>query len=331
MLSVGHRTGLLDAMAGLPASTSGEVADAAGLNERYVREWLGAMVTGRIVHYDADARTYLLPPEHAALLTRGAALGNIASFAQYVPLMGTVEDDVIECFRNGGGVPYSRFARFHEVMAEDSSETVVPHLIDTILPLAPGLVERLGKGIDVLDAGCGRGLVLMLLAKEFPASRFTGYDLSEEVIAWARAEAERRNLDNLSLEVRDLSDFDHTADPDSFDFVSTFDAIHDQARPLAVLTGIRRTLRPGGTYLMQDIHASSELHENLDHAAAPVLYTISTMHCMTVSLAQGGEGLGTMWGRQKARELLEAAGFAEVEIHQLEHDFQNDYYIIEGP
>jgi len=179
MLSVGHRTGLLDAMAGLPASTSTEVADAAGLNERYVREWLGAMVTGRIVHYDADARTYLLPPEHAALLTRGAALGNIASFAQYVPLMGTVEDDVIECFRNGGGVPYSRFARFHEVMAEDSSETVVPHLIDTILPLAPGLVERLGKGIDVLDAGCGRGLVLMLLAKEFPASRFTGYDLSE--------------------------------------------------------------------------------------------------------------------------------------------------------
>ena len=330
MLSIGHRTGLLDTIAALPPSTSVEIAVAANLDERYVREWLGALVTGRIVEYDPAASTYRLPPEHAALLTRDGAIGNIAAFAQYVPLMGVVEDDIVDCFRDGGGVPYERFGRFHEVMAEDSGQTVLPCLIDSILPLAPGLVERLRAGIDVLDAGCGRGLALMQMAEEFPASRFTGYDLSDEATAWGRAEAERRGIDNISFEARDLSDFDRTAEPEAFDFVSTFDAVHDQAQPLAVLIGIRRTLRPGGTYLMQDIHASSQLHENLDHPAGPMLYAISTMHCMTVSLAQGGEGLGTMWGREKARELLDAAGFGVVEIHRLEHDFQNDYYVVNG-
>ncbi len=330
MLSIGHRTGLLDIMGVREPSTSSEIADAAGLDERYVREWLGALVTGRVVDYDPEAGTYTLPPEHAALLTRDGALGNVAAFTQYVPMMGIVEDDIIDCFHNGGGVPYERFGRFHEVMAEDSGQTVLPCLIDSILPLAPGLVGRLRDGIDVLDAGCGRGLALMTMAEEFPESRFTGYDLSEDAIGWAKTEAARRELDNISFEARDLSDFDQSADPEAFDFVTTFDAVHDQARPLALLGGIRRTLRPGGTYLMQDIHASSELQENLDHPAGPMLYAISTMHCMTVSLAQGGEGLGTMWGRQKARELLDAAGFGDVEIHRLEHDFQNDYYVIGG-
>jgi len=328
MLSVGHRTGLFDTMGALPASSSDEIATAAGLNERYVREWLGAMVTGGIVIYDAAARTYLLPAEHAAHLTRGGAGGNAAVFAQYVPLMGTVEDDIVECFREGGGVPYTKFARFHEVMAEDSGETILPCLIDTILPLAPGLAERLRDGIDVLDVGCGRGLALMVMAEAFPASRFVGYDLSEEAGEWARAEAARRGLENVSFEARDLSDFDDSAAHEAFDLVTTFDAIHDQAKPLAVLSGIRKTLRPSGVYLMQDIHGSSELHENLEHPAAPFLYAISTMHCMTVSLAQGGDGLGTMWGRQKARELLEAAGFGEVTIHRLDHDAHNDYYVI---
>jgi 2-polyprenyl-3-methyl-5-hydroxy-6-metoxy-1,4-benzoquinol methylase len=328
MLSIGHRTGLLDTIAGLPPSTSAEIADAAGLDERYVREWLGALVTGRIVEYDPAAGVYSLPPEHAALLTRDGALGNVAAFTQYVPMMGIVEDDIVDCFHNGGGVPYERFGRFHEVMAEDSGQTVLPCLVDSILPLAPGLVERLRAGIDVLDAGCGRGMALMQMAEEFPASRFTGYDLSEEAAAWARAEAERRGLANVTFEARDLSDFDERADQEAFDLVTTFDAVHDQARPGALLAGIRRTLRPGGTYLMQDIHASSKLHENLDHPAGPMLYAISTMHCMTVSLAQGGEGLGTMWGREKALEMLEAAGFGNVEIHRLDHDFQNDYYVI---
>ena len=123
MLSVGHRTGLFDAMAGMAPTTSAEIAKKAGLQERYVREWLGAMTVSRIVDHDGKAGTYALPLEHAALITRGAPNGNLAVFAQYIPLLGTVEDDVVRCFREGGGVPYERFGRFHEVMAEDSGQT----------------------------------------------------------------------------------------------------------------------------------------------------------------------------------------------------------------
>jgi len=113
----------------------------------------------------------------------------------------------------------------------------------------------------------------------------------------------------------------------SYDLVTTFDAVHDQADPAAVLGGISNALRPDGVYLMVDIAASSHVHNNADHSIGPLLYTISTMHCMTVSLAQDGEGLGTMWGEEKARRMLGEAGFTRVEVERLPHDFQNNYFI----
>ena len=310
-----------------PPLTSAALAQRAGLVERYVREWLGALVVARVVEFDPEGETYQLPPEHAALLTdRGAA--NLAVFAQYIPLLGTVEDEIVRCFHEGGGVPYARYGRFHEVMAEDSGQTVLPALFDHILPLAPGLTGRLESGIAVLDVGCGRGRALMLMAERYPKSRFTGYDLSADAVAWARERARQLGLDNVSFEARDLTDFDRSAEAAAFDFVTTFDAVHDQARPLSVLQGIFRTLRPGGVYLMQDIHASSHVNHNCEHPLGTLLYTISCMHCMSVSLAQGGEGLGAMWGREQAEELLRRSGFRSISVHQLAHDVQNDYYVM---
>lgn len=326
MVSIGHRTGLFDTMAGMEPATSQEIAAEAGLDERYVREWLSSLAVGRFVEMDEEGR-FRLPVEHAAFLTRDAAPDNFAVFAQYIAVLGAVEDDIVTCFREGGGVPYEKFPRFHEVMAEDSAQTVLSSLEEHILPLVPELPGRLEEGIRWLDAGCGRGRALLQLAERYPESRFVGYDLSEEAIAYARRKAERRGLDNVRFEVRDLSDFDRTAEPDAYDVVSTFDAVHDQARPAALLAGIARTLRPDGVYLMQDIRASSDVRGNMDHPLGPVLYAVSTMHCMTVSLAQGGEGLGTMWGQEKARRYLADVGFGDVQIHQLDHDIQNDYYV----
>ncbi len=328
MISVGHRTGLFDTMSKLTASTSEQIAESAGLNERYVREWLGALTTGRIVEYDPITKTYSLPPEHSAYLTREAGVDNVGVFAQYIPLFGTVEDKIIECFKNGGGVPYSEFGRFHDVMAEDSGQSVVSSLIDLILPTIPGIVEKLEKGIDVLDLGCGRGRALNLMARVFPNSRFVGYDLSEDAIAYAKNEAKQNKLNNVRFEVVDLTYFNEFASEKSYDFVTTFDAVHDQARPDNLLKGILKTLKDNGTYLMQDISASAEHHKNIEHPVGPLLYTVSTMHCMTVSLAQGGMGLGTMWGREKALEMLDETGFKNIEIKNFEHDFQNDWYII---
>ncbi|UCH40014.1 MAG: class I SAM-dependent methyltransferase [Gammaproteobacteria bacterium] len=328
MLSIGHRTGLFDAMLGQAPMSSGEVAHRAGLNERYVREWLNGLVVGEIVEYDAASRTYWLPGEHANWLTRESEDGNIAVFMQYIPMMGTVEDELVTCFEQGGGVPYEKYDRFHEVMAEDSGQTVLSSLQQHILPLVPGLPGRLEQGIDVLDVGCGRGRAMNLLAKLYPNSRFTGIDLSAEAIEYATAEAARMGLDNVEFIARDVSELDSEAGAAQFDWITTFDAVHDQARPANVLKGICRALKDDGYYLMQDIHASSEVQNNMDHPIGPLLYTLSTTHCMTVSLAQDGEGLGTMWGREKAGQMLAEAGFSQVAIHRLDHDFQNDYYVI---
>ncbi len=328
MTSVGHRTGLLDALGETGDATSQELADAAGLDERYVREWLGAMTTGGIVEVDPETSRYSLPAEHAAWLTRAASPDNLAVTAQWIPTLSTVEDDIVECFEKGGGVPYERFSRFHEVMAEESNQTVLSVLFTHILPLVPGMTERLQEGASLLDLGCGRGRALVMLAERFPSSAFQGYDLSADAIAYATAQAAERGLENVSFEVRDLSTFDVDAEPEAFAYVATFDAVHDQARPLAMLKGIRRTLQAGGTYLMQDIQGSSHHHENIEHPGAPLLYMISCMHCMTVSLAQGGDGLGAMWGEQKARELLADAGFTSVDVHLLEHDPFNAYFVV---
>ncbi|MEN8174864.1 MAG: class I SAM-dependent methyltransferase [Pseudomonadota bacterium] len=328
MASIGHRTGLFDVMSGLPPSTPADIARHAGLNERYVREWLGAMVTSGLVEDDPVAGSFRLPAEHAASLTREAAADNVAVFAQYIGLLGGVEDDIVACFRDGGGVPYAKYPRFHEVMAEDSGQSVLSSLQSHIVPLVPGLADRLVQGIRVLDLGCGRGRIMNRLAELYPASRFKGLDLSTEAIDYARAEAAARGLGNASFEVTDLSDFDTRAEPEAYDFITTFDAVHDQARPLNLLKGIARALKPDGYYLMQDIKGSSHVHNNLGHPIGTLLYTISCMHCMTVSLAQGGEGLGAMWGEEKAREYLDRAGFSSVETNELAHDIQNNWYVV---
>ena len=325
MTSIGHRTGLFDTLAQLPPASSEAIAARAGLNERYVREWLGAMVTAGFVAYDRADRHYTLPAAHAAWLTRDASPDNVAVFAQYIPLLGQVEDDILDCFHNGGGVPYERFTRFHEVMAEDSGQTVVSALFEHILPLVDGLEAQLRQGIDVLDVGCGRGRALLLLAERFPNSRFTGYDFSEEAIDWANRQAQRQGLGNVRFQVKDAAQMD---DHQAFDWITTFDAVHDQKAPASVLSGIHRALRDPGVYLMQDIKSSSHLHNNLEHPIGPLLYTLSTMHCMTVSLAQGGAGLGTVWGRELALQMLHEAGFARVDVEELDHDFQNYFYIV---
>jgi 2-polyprenyl-3-methyl-5-hydroxy-6-metoxy-1,4-benzoquinol methylase len=328
MTSIGHRTGLFDAMRDQPPMTSQALASKAGLNERYVREWLGAMVTAGVVEVDPEELTFRLPAEHAAFSTRVAGADNMAVFTQYIAVLGGVEDAIVECFKRGGGVPYDRFPRFHDVMAEDSGQSVVSSLESHILPLVPGLADELTRGVRVLDVGCGRGRIMIRLAESFPESHFVGMDLSEEAIQGARDEASSRRLENVDFIALDLSDFHETAEPESFDFITSFDAVHDQARPLNLLKGIHRALKGDGVYLMQDIKGSSHVYNNLDHPIGTFLYTVSCMHCMTVSLAQEGEGLGAMWGEETTREYVERAGFRSIETHELEHDIQNNWYVI---
>jgi ubiquinone/menaquinone biosynthesis C-methylase UbiE len=271
MLSVGHQTGLFDALAGLPPSTSAEVAAAAGLHERYVREWLGAMVTGGIVDYDPDRATYALPPEHAPALTRAGGPRNLCVAARATSLLATVEEAVVRCFRAGGGVPYAAYDGFTRLIAEHSARVFDAALIQRALPAAPGLVARLEAGIDVADVGCGSGRAVTLMARAFPASRFVGYDVAEDAIVAARAEADGWGLANARFELADAAALALT---EAVDVVTAFDAIHDQADPAGVLAAIARALRPGGTFLMVEVAGASALHENLGDPLAPSKYAL---------------------------------------------------------
>lgn len=324
MLSIGHRAGLFDVMAGLDWAACRQIADEAGLVERYVREWLGAMTTGGIVEYDATRGAFCLPPAHAACLTRGARPHNLAAAAQWIPLLGSVEDRVLDCFEHGGGVPYGAYERFHNVMAELSDRTVVAALHESILPLVPGAPAALARGIDVLDVGCGSGRAVNELAAAHPRSRFTGYDLSVHAIAMARAEARERGLANAAFEVRDAADL---RERDAFDLVTAFDTVHDMARPSDALAAVARALRPDGYFLMQDVAGTSHVDRDRAFALAPLLYAVSCLHCTTVSLANGGAGLGAMWGKETACRMLEAAGLSTVEVRPLPHDPINLYFV----
>jgi SAM-dependent methyltransferase len=325
MVSIGHRTGLFDAMATVPPATSSEIADRAGLNERYVREWLAAMTTGRIVAHDPREMTFTLPAELAAHLTRAAGAGNFAAGFQLLGALAAVEDRVVDCFWRGGGVPSSEFSRFQAICAELSWPALDAGLLQSVLPLVPGLSQRLHMGIDVAEVGCGWGHALNLMAESFPASRFVGWDASDEALAAGQAEAERKELRNVRFERRDATSPEVT---ESFDFIMTLDALHDQARPDLVLRGIAGAMRPEGTYLCVEIGASSTLADNLGLPWAAGMYAVSCMHCLPVSLASGGAGLGAMWGDQLACRLLAEAGFLVRDVKRLPSDPLNNYYIV---
>jgi 2-polyprenyl-3-methyl-5-hydroxy-6-metoxy-1,4-benzoquinol methylase len=323
MLSIGHRAKLFDLMSTLPPSSIKEIAEKSKLNERYVKEWLGAMVTGKIIDYDSEDNTFTLAKEKAQYLTREDSIYNFAASMQWIPVLAQVEDEILECFSKGGGVPYSSYHRFHEVMAEESYQTVVTGLIEHILPLAPNLINKLEKGIKVLDIGCGMGKAVNMMAKHFPNSTFYGYDLSVQAIEVAKKEATKIGNPNTFFQVQDILNLNII---EKFDFVTAFDAIHDQPKPDEVLRNIYKSLNNGGMFLMQDILASTPLKDNVEHPLGPFLYTISCLHCVSVSLSQNGAGLGAMWGKEKAVEMLKEAGFSNVEVKTLPHDFQNYYY-----
>ena len=324
LVSIGHQTKLFDILASLPPATSAQVADAAGLDERYVREWLGGVAAGRVVDYDPQTQTYSLPAHRAAVLTRAAGPDNLARVAQFIPLLSEVEQKVIECFRHGGGLSYAEYPRFHTLMAEQSGEVFEAALVDVVLPMAGGLPDRLRAGADVADFGCGSGHAVNVMAAAFPHSRFTGIDFSEEGLAAGAAEARKRGLTNANFQAADVAAFDAV---EAFDVITAFDAIHDQAHPAQVLANIQRALRPGGVFLMVDIKSPSRLEGNIGMPFAPYLYTVSTMHCMSVSLGLDGAGLGTCWGSELATAMLGDAGFGDVEVRQIESDPINYYYV----
>lgn len=310
LIEVGYQLGLFEASKTGPA-TSEELSERAGLKERYVREWLGAMATGGVYSYDAGTRRYTLPEEHAMLLT-GSGAHNASPMSRMLNHFGTHLPKLIACFREGGGIPYAAYRPVFTQCMDDAWRRIYDQLLITgFIATIDGVSEALRRGIRVLDVGCGTGHAMNLLAREYPESRFQGYDIAEDAIESARAEAEQMGLSNVHFEVADVASF--PSEP-KYDLITAFDAIHDQKSPDSVLRSVHQALAPGGVFLMIEFKFSSRVEENMKNPFAPLYYGISLMHCMPVSLALGGKGLGTVWGEQTAREYLAEAGFKTVRM-----------------
>jgi SAM-dependent methyltransferase len=325
LIGIGHRTGLFEAAARGPA-TSAELAERAGLHERYVREWLGAMVTGGIMDYDPTDGRHTLPHAHAALLT-GATARNIGPAASSLRTLGSVLPQVERCFTDGGGVPIAEYAA---VSAGGLGETwryiYDEHLVDGFLGPVPGLIDRLRAGVRVLDLGCGTGHAVNIMAREFPRSTFDGLDIATDAISDAEAERTALGLPNAAFAVADAASL---APDKPYHVITAFDAIHDQAAPDVVLRRVRDALAPGGVFVMIDTKFATRLEDNIGNPYAPLSYGISLLFCVPTSIATGGRGLGAMWGQEQAREMLADAGFTDVQVFDTPRP-QNCMYVCQA-
>ncbi len=310
LIDIGYQTGLFEAAKQGPA-TSEELSERAGLRERYVREWLGGMTTGGVFTYDPSSKQYALPEDHAALLT-GNSAQNLAPYGPMIDHFGKHLPKIMSCFRQGGGVAYSAFRpEFTQCMDDMWRRIYDAQLIQGFIGQVDGLAAKLRDGIRVLDIGCGTGHAINILAREFPKSQFVGYDFADDAIQMASIEAKEMGLTNARFDVVDVAEMTSDA---KFDLITAFDAIHDQRSPDKVLRCVNTALAPGGIFLMVEFKFSSNLEDNLANPFSAMYYGISLMHCMTVSLALGGPGLGAVWGEQTARRMLKEAGFNEITV-----------------
>ena len=304
---IGDRLGLFAALADHGPATSAELAGRAGIAERYAREWLSALSAGGYLAYDPASGRFTLPPAHALVRRQfGGALQELAAMVRML-------DPVTAAFRTGAGVaPEAYHDDLWDGLERVSAAFFYDRtLVEQWLPALPAIRATLERGAAVADVGCGRGRALIALARAFPASRFVGYDAFAPTIARATASAQAaRVADRVRFEHRDGAD---GLPAGAYDLITTFDVVHDAARPLDLLRAIRRGLRDDGTYLCLEVASSARLEENVGPVPA-FFYGCSIFYCMSHSLAQGGPGLGTCGLPEPAlRALCLEAGFGRVE------------------
>ena len=304
---IGDRLGIFKLMAAGPPMTSSQIAARAGLNERYIREWAATMAAAGYLDYNPGDATFRLTAEQAGVLANEDNTFFMGGSFQYAVACYRQIPKLTEAFNHGGGVPFTDFGpdivEAIERMFHAGYETWVAQ---EWLPAVPDIHQRLTAGAEAAEVGCGAGQCLIPVALAFPKSRFHGYDVDATSIERAREKAHRAGVaDRVTFEQVAAEDLPVR---DRFDLVMAFNCIHDMARPRQVLASVCRTLKPTGAFLWSEANASERLEDNLNPQGR-TLYGASTMHCMTVSLAQGGEGLGVVIGEAQALTMAREAGF----------------------
>jgi len=322
---IGDRLGIFKLMAAGESLTSSQIAERTGLNERYIREWASTMAAAGYIEYDSARAAFRMNREQAMVLvqedntffTGGAFQYAVACYRQITKLM--------EAFRNGGGVPFTDFGpEIVEAIERLFHAGYEAWVAEQWIPAVSGLKAKLDLGAEVAEVGCGAGQCIVPVATTYPNSRFTGYDVDAISIELARAKSARAGVaDRLFFE---QTAAEKIASADHFDLVMAFNCIHDMAHPRAALAGIRRALKPGGVFLWSEAQAADQLEENFSPVGR-TMYAASTMHCMTVSLAQGGEGLGSVISEKLARELVQEAGFSGLDRLPVKNPYHQIFVI----
>jgi len=303
---IGDRLGIFKALAEAGSVTSAELAQRTGLNERYLREWLGAMTAAKYISYEPASARYTMSPEQAMILANEDSPFFMGGFMQMIVPEVAMAPKLIESFRTGKGLPQSEYPpEVFEAIERGSAPMYRHSLVRKWMPAMPHVVERLNAGGVALDVGCGSGRAVIALATAYPKARVLGYDAHPGSVERARANAKAAGVaDRVNFEVVDGTKLPR----EQFDFVSTFDVVHDSVDPVGLMKSIYGALKPDGTYLMVEVNASNRLEDNINPMGR-MMYSASTLYCMTVSLAHGGAGLGALMGEPKAREMAQQAGF----------------------
>ena len=323
---LGDRLGLFKALANISAATSADLAARAGVSERYAREWLGGMACAGYVSYDPATGRFALPPEHAPVLAEEG--GPFFMGGGYQLLSAETEQlgRLAEAFKTGEGVPAADYPAAIWEGQERFSAGWVEHLLTQVwIPAMPSVQAALERGAGVADIGCGRGRALIKLAQTFPNSYFVGYDIAEQAIAQATANARAAGVaDRVRFQALDATQ----GLPAEYDLITTFDVIHDAGNPAAMARAIHRALKVGGIYVCVEANCSARLEENAGPLGT-LFHGISLLYCLPVSLAAGGPGLGTLGlSHPKLEELCLAAGFGTVRQLPLENPFNSVYEIV---
>lgn len=307
LVVMGDKLGLYRALAGAGPLTSGELAQRAGVSERYVREWLNAQAAGGFVEYDPDTARYALPPEQTAALTDESSPAFLPGFFQIA--LGSVLDSprITEAAKSGTGIGWhDHVSDVHEGCERFFRPGYNANLVSSWLPALDGAVEKLERGARVADVGCGHGASTILMAQAFPNSTFVGSDYHDASIATARRRAAEAGVsDRVRFEVAPAASYTGK----DYDLVTMFDCLHDMGDPIGAARHVRGSLSPDGSWLIVEPAAGDRVEENLNPVSR-AYYAFSTLLCTPSSLSQEvGLALGAQAGEARIRNCVTSAGF----------------------
>jgi SAM-dependent methyltransferase len=303
---LGDRLGLFTALREGGRLTAAELAERTGTQERLVREWLSALAAAGYVEYESMADRFYLNPEQELVFADESSPAFMAGAFEVLSSLWLDEERVRQAFRSGKGVGWHE----HSVCLFRGTERFFrpgynSNLVGSWLPALDGVVEKLERGADVADVGCGHGASTVLMARAFPKSRFFGFDYHAPSIERAREAArEAGATGNTQFEVAAAKAY-----PGSYDLVAFFDCLHDMGDPAGAAAHVRRSLKADGTWMIVEPFAHDNLAANLNPVGR-IYYAASTFVCTPASQSQEvGLGLGAQAGEARLRGVVTSGGF----------------------